>query len=336
MPIKSLRKIQIGIESDLAHGTPVAASKRLIGGTLRMTPAPEFYMPAEEERGTMAKFKRRETIRDGTKLTYEGPASFQQIINFLSCCVLGVDTPTTPDGGTNSRDWTYTPSLTVNTDNVLQSFTLEYGDDQQEYECPYVVGTSLELTMAMNEPWTMKAELIAWPESKSTFTSVAEHTTELILGPKSTIAIDTTWAGLGGTAKASLLASATIRFPNFFAPVKYADGNNYFSSMVVQPLAAEIEVLFRHDADGEAAYDAFRADGGTQQFIRIKTLGSVIETTLYNTLTIDMAVKWTEPPEFFTDLNGENYIRLKGVTFPDASANWLSVVVRNAITALPG
>lgn len=332
MPLVGLRKIQFGLESP--SGTPVAATKRMSRGTLRLTPSPEFWTPEDEERGTLAAVNERITIANGVKMKYEGPVTFEQLINFLSIGVKGGITPTTPGGGTNSRDHAYTPSLTVA--STLQSLTVEYGDEQQAYMAPFVVATNLQFTMAMNAPWMMSVDLIGHGEIKQAFTgALTETAVEEVLGRKTKLYIDSTWAGLGGTEKATVLVNAKVTFPDFYKPVKYADGALNFSDMRIQRLAAEVELTYRHSSVGVTEYDAYRADGGTARFIRLETLGSLIEGALYKRVQFDFALKYTQPPELFAEVDGENYIRLVGRTFPDSSSNWLSVAVRNAITALP-
>lgn len=332
MPLQSLRRIQFGLET--VQGTPVAATKRMSRGTLRVTPSPELWSPEDEERGNLAAVRQRVTVANGVKMKYEGPVTFEQVINFLSIGLKGGITPSTPGGGTLSRDHVYTPSLTAA--STLQSLTVEYGDDQQAYMAPFMVATNLQFTMALNAPWMMSVDLIGWGEIKQAFTgSLTETTVEEALGRMTTIAIDTSWANLGVTPKSTLLANAAIRFPDFYKPVKYADGALNFSDMRIQRLAAEVELTYRHEAQGVTEYDAYRADGGTARFIRLQTLGTLIEGALNKRIQFDFALKYTQAPELFAEVDGENYVRLVGRTFPDASNNWLSVAVRNAITALP-
>ena len=153
MSLEAFRRIQIGVES--VRGSAVAATKKLIG-TLTMTPEAIFHRPVDE-RNSLAEFFREIEVARRSSLRFEGDATYEQLIDFLSMSMKGSITPTTPGGGTDSRDWTFTPNLT--TKNVQDSYTIEYGDDTQEFETKFSLVENLELAIAMNEAVVLRADM---------------------------------------------------------------------------------------------------------------------------------------------------------------------------------
>lgn len=330
MATAAFRKIQWSKET--VRGTAVACDNSLLGGSLRLTPEPEWFRPEDEDRGSLAMHYTQELVGQRAALRYEGAADFEQLIAFLAMTLKGGVTPSTPGGGTNSRDWVFAPSLTAL--NVQDAFTFQYGDDQQAYQVAFAVARQLELNFALNAPVGLTADMFALFPTKVSFTgSPATPTPERIVAAKTKLYLDTTWAGLGGTQKASLLMGGRVRLPSGLEPVKFADGVLDWSSVSENKRAAEVELVFVHDADGEAAYDDFVAS--TQRFIRIEVLGSLIEGALYKRLQVDLALRYVSMQPIGETQDGKSVVRLTARTFPDSSGNEMSVAVRNTQTALP-
>lgn len=331
MGISALRRIQVGLET--VRGTSVAATKVLLGN-LTMTPKLELYEPTDEDRNSLALLHRSTIVGQGCDMQYKGSATFEQLINFLAMTMKGGVTATTPGGGTLTRDWEYAPSLTAA--NTQDGFTVEYGDDQQEYESAFVVGKQLLLDYDMHSVVGLTADLAGYYPAKSTFTgALVAPTVEDIVGKKTTVAVDTTWAGLGGTAKATLMLNGKVTIPSGIAFPAYADGSLNFSTTQEDKRALEVDLLLQHGADGETQYDNYAAR--TITFVRLETLGTLIEGALYKRLQIDMALRWTEPPEMFELESGLTAIRFKGKTVKDpTSGSDYRVGVRNAVTVLNG
>lgn len=328
----ALRRIQIGLES--TRGTLVAADTILLGA-LQYTDTRTWISPEDEERNSLALLHRQTEVAKQTDLQFTSTVTYEQILQFLSMGVKGAITPTTPTNGVLTRDWTFLPSLTAS--NAQDSFTFEYGDDQQEYECGHVMASQIELTFPMGEAGGLTATLFGQGTAKSTFTgSLSAPTVEDVASQDITLYVDSSWSALGDTAKAAILASATIRIPTGVAPQRYADGSTNFSTFSESKRAAEVELTLRHNSDGEVQYDNYAAS--TLIFVRLEAVGTLIESVTpdyYKTLTMDFAMRYTEPPTFFEDYNGHNTVVLRGRTFRDpTSGNDFGFVVRNTVTGI--
>ena len=170
MGLEALRRVQIGLES--TRGTAVAADVKLMG-MLTMDPTQVLYMPEDEERQSLALLHRREIVAEMANMHFESSLNFEQLIHFLA---MGVGNhgsqPTTPTNGVLTRDWLFEPSHSAS--NAQAAYTLEYGDDQQEYESAFVMCSQLEFTWALEESVKMSAELFGRSVTKATFTSLSD------------------------------------------------------------------------------------------------------------------------------------------------------------------
>ena len=190
---------------------------------------------------------------------------------------------------------------------------------------------------SLPEPVVVSADLFGKLQTKVSFGgSPTELTVEDVVSQRTKIYGDTTWSGLGSTQLSDALISATVTIPTGLGMTRYAMGSLEFSGFSESKWAADVELVFKHNAIGIAEYDKFIA--GTTQFIRLETTGSEIEdvTPVYDKLfRLDLALHYTEPPTLFDDENGENVVALTGKTFHDPTSDrQLLAFVRNKQTAL--
>ena len=125
-------------------------------GTLK--PVKEWYRP-DEARGTLVEAYRSKVAREWSEWSGEGPLDVYLLPVLLNMCVTGNMTgqPTTPSGATNSRLWTFTP--TINS-NDLKVATFFWGDrNVQMFEGRY--GTLDELTITADASGTDGSKMSA-------------------------------------------------------------------------------------------------------------------------------------------------------------------------------
>lgn len=187
---RALRKIQIGEES--TKGTAVAATAVLLG-LLTMKESPTIHRPVEE-RGTFAEFSRSVKVANLAELTFEGDALFEQILCWLHMGVLGNVTPTDADP---KFTWTFTPAMAAA--GVFDSFTLEYGDDVEQFETEFCLARTIEISGAMGEPMKIRADMFGRKMTVCDFTaSLVAPAVESVLTQKARLYIDdhdkTDWA----------------------------------------------------------------------------------------------------------------------------------------------
>lgn len=328
--VTALRGIQIGKES--VAGTRVAADIIWLGSG-EMTDQRTWHAPDTEERNSLSLEHRQIEVAKQSQFVYRGSITFEQILFLLDMGVKGSVSPSTPTNGVLTRDWTYTPNNSSL--NVPETYTIEYFDNQQEYEFGHGIVEQMALNFPMGEVGNVQATLFGQGTAKATKTAaLSDPTVEDVVSQKGKIYIDTSWANLGNTQKSGLLANSSIAFTTGFAPVPLADGSTDFSTYAERKRALDVTMTLRHNSDGVAQFDNYAAATGI--FVRLEWTGSEIEqvTPTYDKLLrVDMALRFKNPPRFFGDHEGLNTIEMNARTFKDpTSGNDFSFFVRNTVT----
>jgi len=136
----ALRFLQAGLEG--TKGTATDATRILLA---RIT-NPNFTKPrdfVEEDRGTLESTQRfNDGVKDYTFTIEQDGATFEELPWFLSTCMAGSVSPTTIN--TAAYQYAFTGQTTATGDD-LQAATVEFGDDDQEFECTYCEGTGFTL-----------------------------------------------------------------------------------------------------------------------------------------------------------------------------------------------
>jgi len=328
MSLEAFRRIQIAKEA--TRGTILPATLKLIG-TLTMTPEIDWHRPVDE-RNSLAEFRRSIATGQRAALSYEGAATYEQLIHFLGMAIEGVTTPTTPGGGILSRDWSYQPALTGR--HNQNAYTFEYGDETQEFESAFCMIDNLELGLALNDVLTVRADMFGYFPAKSSFTGALSDPSVIeVVANHAKLYIDGTWATLGTTEKASLLTGATWRLATGLIPIKYADGSLDFSAFMEQRRHLEVDMDLAMGADGVTEYDA--AVAGTDRAIRIELVGAIIESAITYNVILDTFGRYEQVPEIFGVRDGENILALTLLSHEETvTNNDFEVIVTNKETAL--
>ncbi len=228
--------------------------------------------------------------------------------------------------------WTYTPNLTAV--NVQDSYSIEWGDDDQAWQSLFCLMESFELGWGLNAPVTMRSSLFSRFPSKVTFTSGLSNPQSLtgVASNDAKVFIDGTYANLGTTQKATLVVGGVIRLPaTGVTPIKTADGTQEFSTIIEARRHLEIELELLLGTDAITEYDAFVAE--TLRAIRIEFTGPSIVSGTTHKLTIDAIGKYTSSPELFGERDGANIFRLTFSSFEDTLGNEMSFVLQTARAA---
>ena len=225
---------------------------------------------------------------------------------------------------------TYTPNLSSR--NNQNSYTVEYGDDSQELESDHVMASSIELGIALGDVVNLTVDMFGQFPAKSSFTaSLTEDALNEVVSNKLRVYVDTSWANLGNTEVATLVAGGTVRLTTGIVPVKYADGSLDFSDFTEQKRHMEIELEMVISTQAITEYDAWVAQ--TSRYLRLEWTGPTLGGGTHK-LTIDMHGIYTENPEWFTDQDGENVIRMQLSSREDSSGNEFRVAIVTDVAAL--
>lgn len=341
MGLEVFRKIISGKES--TRGTAVTG-KTILHGGFQASPEVTWHRPTDE-RGSLAEFKRAVATAHQCTARFQGDALYDELQIWLSMCLKGGISPTTPTNGSLTRLWTFTPSLT--SANTQDAFTFEFGDPDQNWKMPFGVCRGLEFGLSMGEVVSLSADIIGQFPAKMSGFSVASVSAENddireVRMDSAKIYINSTWGTLGNTGFLSSLAGGSISLNSGLTPVRYASGLSSglanWSTVIEQRRHSTMDLdLIVSDAMITQAYDALVA--GTDRAIRIQFTESdnSIETVsggYAHELTINMFGRFDGPITLLDTRDGENMFRVSLVTHEDDSGNEMSVTLRNDIPAL--
>lgn len=331
--LKSLRKIQLGQET--VAGTAVAATALWRGmGTIDDTR--EVVMP-EEDVGFASGIDRSYVPKIEGLLDMDSvEATFEQLPYILTAGVEDVTTGAADGAGT---DKIYQYDFSTTSQNSIQTFTLEGGDDQGAEEFNYCFVQSFKLSGESFASWMMSAQWIGREVTPSTFTgAIAIPAIEEILFAKAKLYIDVIGGTIGTTQISNTLLAAELAVDTGYRPIPVGDGNLFYSAHAMKSAPdLTLSITFEHDASAIAEKVNWRAE--TPQLFRIITEGSAAATpgTTYSnkTLIIDVAGRW-ESFEKIGDQDGNDVITgVVRVKYNATAAFFAQIIVVNELVTLP-
>ena len=277
-----LRKNLWGKETNAM--TAVAADTMWLG-TVSMPQDRKITYP-EDVLGIRAKSARSEIyqiLADPIKLNADH-GYFQALPMLFSLFMKGGITPSETTPAQSDYLWAFKPSMTV--DNALNAITLECGDDTQAYEIEGVKFRRLSISgqLGQDAPVKLEAEGFGKQVTPTTFSSVSIPAVEPMIANLTELYIDTTWAGLGGTQKTSLLREFQVEFLNGLHPKFYGDALT-MSGYGVGSIDALVQLVLEGGSDADALFDAMRAQ--TEYALRLKCYGSQIGSGGVHSLVMD-------------------------------------------------
>ena len=228
--------------------------------------------------------------------------------------------------------WTYAPVLTAG--NTPQSYTVEYGDDVQEYEAEYVVARDMEISGGIDAPLAAKAGLFGRNLAASTFTgALTDPTLETAVNNKSRLYIDATGGTIGSTEKATTLISWSAKITTGFTPVVHGSANLFFDALAETKKKISVDMTIAFNSGVETERTMYAA--GTRRLFRLRSVGSLIAGTDYKQLTVDFAgvyTKWST----LQSRDGEDTVAVTVEGEYDSTYGKLfEIVVQNTVAVLP-
>lgn len=328
--VKALSKIQLGVET--TAGTAATATAVWRGEGTFINDSPIEFVP--EDVGALQDKGRTYMPRVGAVIELdETPATFEQFPYLL---VMGVDGDLAgvqdTSGGSAGSGYVYTATLANATQETPAYYTVEAGDNSEEYECYYTFCEEFTLSGAKNEAVMMSGRLRGRQATTGNeYASISPAVVEEVLFNEGKLYIDATT--LGSTQKTGTFLGFTLNVPTGFKPVYTGDGELYFSA-VKQTDLRDItgELVLENDATGVAEVAAAAAE--TTRLVRIVFDGSALTTAAaytYKTLKIDLALRYTAVPSL-EDQEGDNIVRLPFKAIYNASGGIFTVV--NNLSAL--
>jgi hypothetical protein len=287
-----LGQFQAGVET--TPGTPVAATRILYGNpdsvlTRSRTPRPHMFMT-----GT----------RDNTRAltlgpveaggTFRMPLSSSEIIEFLLMGIKGGVTPTTPGGGTTSKQWAFTPGTS------LDSATIEWNDGARAWQGTGMRVGSMEIAGSVGAENTFTATLFG--QNLATMGggltgSLTSRTPDFFEGYETKMYLDSFGGTAGTTAVAGTLINWTIRFNNNMTR-KYT-ANNTLAASATPAGTLECTADFTFEASSSTALSEFNnwengTASPTKRLVRLEFgNNAILEGAIKSRVMVDLPGSWT-------------------------------------------
>jgi len=341
MGLEAFRRIQIGHEG--TPGTAVAATDVLLGTLGTWENANELSRP-EEERNNLALYHENdEWVSKQHSVVWTGDVNYRHILYALLMSIRGNVTPTQPDPTNEplAHLWTLTPASTApNTPDQgdgIDTFTLEYGDDDACWRVPYCFGTSLEISGAPNEPCTFTLNIVGAEEEDHTFT--ASLTVPAVQRAPFNLAqfyIDAAGGTMGSTQKTGLLRGFTWTLNTAFAPFVTADGSLSYGAVSEAKKAVQLSLTYRWGSDADVERTAH--DERATRLIRIELHGQEeLDVGQDNPpyLQLDQAVRYENWPSWGEDEGASTFDVTAYGVYNATYARLFEVALLNSLSALP-
>lgn len=282
-------KVQVGKETVLGTGVPATRIA--------------YYETVSTTKSRANRTHRFKTgTRDNQRAVTQGPTEAggqvklpihpDELLELLLVTVQGGVAPTVPGGGTLTKRWTFKPSAT------LDSMTLERNDGSKVSRLLGVRGAAMSIDGSVDGDSTATFDLYA-TDRDDTFGSLTGSLTErnppFLEGWQTNFYVDALGATPGTTKITDLLVDWSIKLNNNMSRV-YAAGN---TQAALGTIAGEMDLTLDNTFLAESSAAAtFLTNwlAGTPKLLRYEFISpTLIETTFYKKVTIDIPGYWADP-----------------------------------------
>ena len=331
---KAFKKVQAGLEA--IHGTAVAATRKYLcvvdPGKDRVIHYPELALGI---RARSHKAETRQISADGINITTPEGCYFQALPMLFSIGLVGGVTPSEQTVDQDDYLWDFTPDLEAS--NAPDSITLEYGDDVQAYEIPYVMARRyvIEGNVGEDANVSMTVECFGKQIDPTTFTgSLSNPVIEGMVANLVKLYIDSSWANLGNTQKTGLLRKYRIEIITGVHQKFQAAGVKTMTGHAENFIDVMWGLTFEGNSDADVLFDAYQAM--TAKALRLEILGSQIGTGENHSLIIDTYGIFEEVMPMGDEKDGNNLHTaiFHGISDNEATPHMLGVQVITDVAAI--
>jgi len=320
----------VNFGKETVRGTPVAPTRQFYSdgtGVLSIERAQNFH--EAENTGRRYRTRRVTQMTEDVDLsikTVAGVAYDDLVIPFSQ-----IKGGATGVGGAADKTWTFTPSATAA--NNPEAYSIDVGDDVQNWRCQYSMCESFKLTAGIGDITQLEMNMFAQRAVKVAKATPAINAAIKIPGDLWTIKFAASIAGLGAASiSTNFLQSFELEVFTGLKRRHYLDGNMYFGQHVETDIAWTLSMTVESTALAVSEfYDKAVAD--TMDFIRLKATGPALGGTNYSA-QIDMPVLYEEPEIIAENDDGINLYKVKAHGSDDTTNGIIPVIV-NSLAALP-
>jgi hypothetical protein len=315
---------------ETTRGTPVAPTRQFYAegtGILQ----PELGQNFHETENTGRRYRTRRVTRTTEDVnlsirTSSGVGYDDLVIPFSQ--IAGGKTGV---GGAADKTWTFTPSATAA--NNPEAYSVDVGDDIQNWRCQYSMARSFKISAAVGDVTQLEMDMFAQRAVKVAKATPAINAAIKIPGDLWTIKFAATIAGLGAASvQTNFLLDWELEVLTGLRWRHYMDGNLYGAQHVETDIAWTLQMTVESTALAVSEfYDKAVAD--TMDFIRLKATGPALGGTNYSA-QIDMPVLYEEPEIISGEDEGVNLYKVTARGSDDTTNGIIPVIV-NSLAVLP-
>lgn len=320
------------IGKETVRGTPVAPTRQFYAegtGVLGIDAGLNFH--DEENAGVRTRIRRAtaQTEDVNIKVRTASGIGYDDLVWPLSQLKGGL----TGVGGAADKTWTGTPSMTAA--NSPEAYSIDIGDDTQNWRCQYAMMKSFKLAAGLGQVTSLESEIFAQRAVKGAKAAPAINSAVKIPGDLWTIKFASTLAGLpGASISTNFLVAWDLEVITGLQWRHYMDGNLYGAQHVETDIEGTLNMTVESTALAVSEfYDKSIAQ--TLDFIRLKATGPVLGGTFYSA-QIDLPVLYDVPEPIAAEDEGVNLYKVTAHLAYDATSGTSIVpVVVNSLSTLP-
>jgi hypothetical protein len=318
---------------ETTRGTPVAPTRQMyVEGSGVLAPDFGLNKHERENRGARTRIARATSTREDVAIalkTVDG-VSYDDLVVVLSQLKGGLSGV----GAGADKTWTCVPSMTAA--NAPEAYSLDVGDDVQNWRCQYTMFRRITLSSALGEKTQLGLAGFAQRAVKGAKATPAGNSGVKIPGDLWTLKTAATLAGLAGASvQSNVLLDWSLELDTGLLWRHYMDGNLYGSQHVETVIAAKLALTVESTAYAVSEfYD--KAVATTLDFVRLKATGPTLGASNYSA-QIDLPMLWDVPAPIAGVVENEiNVYKISGDLAIDTGlAQSIGAVVVNSLAALP-
>lgn len=320
----------VNIAKETTRGTPVAPTRQLYPECVGVI-VPSFGLNKHdgENAGLRNRIRRVTSTSEDVAFAFRSVAgvAFDELPIFFAM----LNGTAAAVGAGADKTWTQTPSLTGANSPV--AYTLDVGDDVQNWRLQYAMFRKIKLSIGLNGLTQVEVQGFAQRAIKTAKANPAANTAVKIPADLWAIKFAANFAGLGAAAvQTNFLLGAELDIDTGLKWRHYLDGNLYGSQHVETDVAAKVTLKAESTALAISEfYD--KAVAGTLSYIRLKATGAALGGSAYSS-QLDLAVAYDVPAPIAEQDDGINVYNVTADLANDGTNAIIPVTVAS-LTALP-
>lgn len=321
----------MNIGKETVRGTPVAPTRQLyMEGTGVLDPDPGLNFHEAENRGRRSTVARVTSQSEDVAWKCKSAAGidWDSLVFPLTQTKGGM----TGVGGGADKTWTAAPSMTGA--NSPESFSIDVGDDVQNFRIQYGMLKSWKLSSAQGELTELQMSGFGQRSVKVAKATPAANLSPKIPGDLWTAKYSATFAGLAGAAvQTNLLLDWELEVLTGLVWRHYQDGNLYGAQHVETAIGGTLKMTVESTAFAISEfYDKWQSQTG--DYVRLKATGGALGASNYS-LQLDLPILYSNVPPIGKADEGINLYEISANLWDDGTNPIINPILVCSLAAIP-